>query len=141
MYSCSVDVVVDASREAVWEALTSPDQVEKYFFGTRLSTDWQVGSPLTFRGEWKGQAYEDRGTVLAFDPPRSLSFNYWSSFSTIEDTPDNRQILRYELEEAETGVRVTLHQSNIDTQEHADHSAQNWKMVLDGLKKFVESGN
>src|SRR6187549_1402420 len=104
MYSCSVDVVVDASREAVWEALTSPDQVEKYFFGTRLTTDWRVGSPLTFRGEWKGQAYEDRGTVLAFDPPRSLSFNSWSSFSTIEDTPDNRQILRYELEGTEAGV-------------------------------------
>lgn len=140
MHEFSVDILVGAPRQVVWEALTNPDLVKKYFFGTQLSTDWCVGSPLTFRGEWNGQAYEDRGTVLAFEPPRTLSFNYWSSFSGTDDTPVHRQILRYDLDETSDGVRVTLHQSNIDTQERAEHSAKNWRLVLDGLKSLVESG-
>lgn len=115
--------------------------MKKYFFGTLLTTDWNVGSPITFRGEWDGKPYEDRGTVLSFDPPHELSFNYWSSFSDIEDKPELRQIIRYELAEADGGVRVTIHQSNTNTQERADHSAKNWQVVLDGLKTLVESSS
>jgi uncharacterized protein YndB with AHSA1/START domain len=140
MYSFSASVLISAPQSAVWKAITDPKLVERYFFGTRLSTDWTVGSDLTFRGEWNGQAYEDRGTVLSFEPQRSLSFNYWSSFSGTEDVPERRQIVRYELAETEGGTSVTLEQSNIDTQERADHSKENWIVVLSGLKNLVESG-
>lgn len=129
----------------MWDAITQPDLVKKYFFGTAMTTSWDVGSPITFRGEWEGQPYEDRGTVLSFERLRGLSYDYWSSFSGTEDRPELRQIIRYELAEAdggaEEGVRVTIHQSNIDTQERADHSAKNWQGVLEGLKALVESGS
>lgn len=138
MHSFSASILVQAPRSAVWDAVTQPDLVQKYFFGTRLSTDWKVGSPLTFRGEWNGQAYEDRGDVLSFDPPRSLSYDYWSSFSGSEDVKERRQVIRYDLEETSEGTRVSVSQSNIDTQERADHSAKNWQTVLDGLKKVAE---
>ena len=141
MYSSSASVVVRASREAVWDAVTNPELVKKYFFGTLLTTDWRVGSPITFSGEWEGKAYEDRGKILSFDPPRELSFNYWSSFSGIEDKPELRQIIHYELSEGDGGVHLTVRQSNTDTQERADHSAKNWQVVLDGLKTLVESGS
>lgn len=141
MYSSSATILVRATPETVWEALTRPELVKKYFFDTLLSTDWNVGSPITFRGEWEGKTYEDKGTILAFDPPRGLSFNYWSSFSGTEDKPELRQIIRYELTKVDEGVRLTIHQSNTDTQERADHSAQNWQVVLNGLKTLVESGS
>lgn len=140
MPTISVSILVAAPRPVVWSALTVPDLVEKYFFGSRLSTDWRVGSPITFRGEWNGQVYEDRGTVLEFDPPRTLTFNYWSSFSGSEDTLERRQIIRYDVAEETGGVRITVSQSNIDSEERANDSAKNWQVVLDGLKKVVEEG-
>jgi uncharacterized protein YndB with AHSA1/START domain len=136
----SISTVVQASPTSVWEAITNPDLVQKYFFGTRLDTDWRVGSDLTFRGEYQGQAYEDRGTVLRFEPERGLAFDYWSSFSGTEDVKERRQIVRYDLEPEGSGVRVTVEQSNIDSEERAAHSAKNWQLVLDGLKKLVEEG-
>jgi len=139
MYSSSASILIRAPRQQVWEALTQPELVRKYFFGTLLTTDWGVGSPLTFRGEWQGKAYEDLGTVRAFEPPTSLSFDYWSSFSGLEDRPELRQLIRYELTEEDEGVRVTIRQSNVDTQERADHSAKNWQGVLEGLKSLVEN--
>jgi uncharacterized protein YndB with AHSA1/START domain len=137
-FSATASTVIRASRTQVWDAVTRPELIKVYFFGTDLRTDWKVGSPLTFNGEWDGKTYEDRGTVLAFEPEQTLSFNYWSSFSGLEDKPELRQIVRYELEDAEGGVRVAIHQSNIDTQERADHSGKNWQMVLEGLKSMLE---
>jgi uncharacterized protein YndB with AHSA1/START domain len=137
-YSTSATTVIKAPLERVWEALTRPELVKKYFFGTNLVTDWQVGSPLYFRGEWEGKAYEDRGTVLSFEPMRGFSYNYWSAFSGVSDEPGKRQILRYEVEPGADGIHVAVHQSNVDTQERADHSAKNWRGVLEALKTFVE---
>lgn len=139
-HSASASIVVHAPREKVWEALTEPELVRKYFFGSTLKADWRIGGSLTWSGEYEGKTYEDRGTVLSFDPPESLSFNYWSSFSGTEDTVERRQIVRYDLEQLADGVRLTITQSNVDTEERAKHSAENWKVVLAGLKELVESG-
>ena len=138
MYSSSASIFIRAPRPDVWDALTRPELVQKYFFGTLLTTDWSVGSSITFRGVWDGKAYEDRGTVRSFEPARSLSFDYWSSFSGIEDKPELRQLIRYDLADDDRGVLVTIQQSNVDTQERADHSAKNWQTVLEGLKALVE---
>lgn len=138
-FSSSATIVIHAPREKIWDAITNPELVKTYFFGTTLVTDWKVGSALFFRGEWQGKAYEDRGTVLSFEPMRSLSFNYWSGFSGLADTLELRAIIRYDLEEAPGGIGVTIRQSNVDTQARADHSASNWRSVLAGLKNLAEA--
>lgn len=138
-YSSSVSITINAPIQKIWDALTTPEQVKQYFFDTNLTTDWKVGSPIFFRGEYGGKAYEDKGVVLEFSPMNTLSFNYWSSFSGIPDNPELYQILRYELTDTPEGVKITIHQSNTDTKERADHSAENWKKMLLGLKKFIET--
>jgi uncharacterized protein YndB with AHSA1/START domain len=137
-FSSSAHVLIHASKEQIWRAITDPALVKQYFFGTNLVTDWKVGSPLFFRGEHDGKTYEDRGTVRSFEPRESLSFDYWSSFSGLPDQPELRQLVRYDLEDAPGAVRVVIRQSNVDTQERADHSAKNWQAVLEGLRKLVE---
>ncbi len=139
-YSTSATIDIHAPRNLVWRALTEPALVKQYFFGTNLETTWALGSDLFFRGEWEGKPYEDRGTVIAFAPEKTLSYNYWSAFSGKEDKPELRHLIRFDLEDAPGGgVRLKIDQSNIDTQEHADHSAKNWQGVLAELKKFVEA--
>jgi uncharacterized protein YndB with AHSA1/START domain len=136
-YSTSVSAVIKAPLEKVWDALTRPEQVKQYFFGTNLETTWEVGSPIIFRGEWNGAAYEDKGTILSFEPLKSFSYTYWSNAGTLPDTPENYQILTFSTEEVSGGTKVTIDQSNVETQEKADHSAENWKMILGELEKFV----
>jgi uncharacterized protein YndB with AHSA1/START domain len=137
-YSSSTSIVINAPKTAVWDALTNPAAVKEYFFGTDMVTDWTVGSPIYFRGEWQGTTYEDKGMVLEYSPEDTLSYTYWSSMGGKEDAPENYQTLRYSLSDQEGGVRVTIDQSNVATQESADHSSENWKGVLEGLKKYVE---
>ena len=137
-FSSTASLDIRAPLSGVWDAITKPEIVKQYFFGTNLVTDWKVGSPLFFRGEWQGKTYEDRGTVLSFDPMKSLSYNYWSSFSGIEDSPALRQIIQFDLDSIVDGVRITIRQSNVDTQARADHSATNWRSVLEALKLLLE---
>ncbi len=54
----------------VWDALTDPAKSEQCLLGTHMSTDWEVGGPIAWTGEWKGRSYVDKGTVLEFEPER-----------------------------------------------------------------------
>jgi len=137
-YTATASIRINALLKKVWVALTVPEQVKVYFFGSDLITDWKVGSPIFFRGEWDGKPYEDKGHVLSFEPEKTLSYDYWSALSGIPDKPELYQIIRYDLREESDGVEVTFTQSNVDTQENADRFSKNWDMVLKELKKFLE---
>ncbi|NGX45802.1 MAG: hypothetical protein K940chlam2_00982 [Chlamydiae bacterium] len=128
---------IDASLEAVWKALIDPVAVKAYFFGTDLDTDWSVGSPIFFRGEYEGKSYEDKGVVLSFDPSKELSYSYFSSMSGLAEKPENYHTIRYALAEEKGATLLTVTQENLDSEERATHSAASWQQVLKGLEKFV----
>jgi uncharacterized protein YndB with AHSA1/START domain len=132
-------ITVHAPVEAVWRALTDPELVKEYMYGTHLETDWKVGSPIAWKGEWKGNAYEDKGTVLAYDPNRLLTVTHWSPMDGSEDKPENYRTVSYELAERDGDTILTLKQDNNPTQEAADTMAeQNWGPVLEGLRAVAE---
>ena len=131
-------IVIDASREEVWDALTNPEQIKKYFFGTEAVSDWKKGSPLYFRGEWEGKKYEDKGTILETKEGELFKYNYWSSMSGIEDKPENYVIITYLLTEVLGKTKVTITQENIPSEEMRSHSEENWNKVLGDLKNLVE---
>ena len=132
-------VTIHAPRATVWDALTNPAKVKQYLHGTDLSTDWQAGSPIRWQGEWQGQSYVDKGTVLAVEPPRLLRYTHWSSMGGSEDTPEHYHTVTYELAEEGGTTRLTLTQDNNATQAEADTMAErNWGPVLEGLKATVE---
>ncbi len=97
-----------------------------------------MGSPVTYKGTWEGKAYEDKGSVLQIEPGKIIVSTFWSSLSGLLDIPENYQTVRYELSAGGDGTRLTITQDNNASQEDANHSEQNWKMVLEGMKKLVE---
>jgi len=72
-------IKIQATIREVWEALTNPELIKKYLFGTNTITDWEVGSPIRFTGEWEGKTYEDKGTILGIQNNKLLKYDYWSS--------------------------------------------------------------
>lgn len=129
--------IVKAPIDKVWEALTDPSVVKKYFFGSNLETDWKVGSPLYFKGEYEGKTYQDKGIVQEFIPYESLSFSYLSNWSGLPDSSENYLLVSYKVSEVSGGTELIVTQSNYD-EDKAAHSEENWKTVIDGLKSIVE---
>jgi uncharacterized protein YndB with AHSA1/START domain len=119
--------------------LTNPAKVKQYMHGTEMSTDWKEGSPISWKGEWKGRSYEDKGTVLAVEPQKLLKYTHWSPMGGSEDKPENYHTVTYELEGEDGKTTLTLTQDNNPSQKEADKMASdNWGPVLNGLKETVE---
>ncbi len=131
-------LIIDAAPSKVWEARTRPDLIQQYLFGTQVTTDWRVGSPITYRGTWHGKAYEDKGQVLQNETGKLLVSTFWSSLSGVPDLSANYKTVRYELSAEGERTGLTITQDNNDSQEEADHSEQCWRVVLDGIKSLLE---
>ena len=129
---------IDAPPDNVWRALTEPELIKKYMFGSEVTTDWQPGSPITWKGEFEGREYEDKGEIIAVEPGQRLEVTHFSPLTGQEDRPENYHRVRYELQQTTGGTSVRLTQDNSSSAEEAEHSAANWQMMLDGLKNVVE---
>jgi uncharacterized protein YndB with AHSA1/START domain len=137
-FIAKASITVDAPVAEVWEALTKPELIKQYMFGTNVTSDWTVGSPITWKGEWQGKAYEDKGTILKCETGRVLQYSHFSPLSGEPDVPESYHVVTIELSSQGQGTAVALSQDNNATEEAREHSEKNWTMMLDGLKKLVE---
>ena len=132
-------VAIDAPKAKVWDALTNPAKVKQYMHGTNLATDWNVGSPITWTGDWKGESYVDKGTVLEIEPEKLLKYTHWSPMGGSADKPENYHGVTFDLAEKGGKTILTLTQDNNATQATADRMAKdNWGPMLEGLKDTAE---
>lgn len=130
---------IAASRDEVWRVLTAPGSRPEIMFGAETVTDWRVGSPVVWRGEWQGRPFEDKGQVLEVEPGRRLVVTHYSPMSGAPDVPESYHTLTWTLEDdAGGGTSVRLEQDNNATPEEAEHSAENWRSMLDGLRTVAE---
>ena len=137
-----VSTEVNATPDEVWEVLTDPDKLSKLFFGAQVSTDWQVGHPIRWTGEWEGKSFQDKGEVREVAPGQRLAFTHWSAMSGQEDRPENYHLVTIDLAGAAEGTQVTLTQDNASGEVKPEQRAEfekNWRMFLDGLKAQAEA--
>ena len=131
-------ITIDAATSKVWYALTDPEMIKKYLFGTNTISDWKVGSPIIFTGEWEGKTYEDKGTILKLEKEKVFQYTYWSSFSGKPDVPENYLIVTFELQEKNGKTILNLKNENFKDKSELEHSSSNWDNVLKGIKKVTE---
>ena len=129
---------VAAGPERVWAALTDPEQIAVYMHGSQVESTWEVGSPITWNGEYEGRPYQDKGEVLTYDEPRVLSVTHYSPMMGQPDEPENYHTLVYTLTAAGEGTRLELSQDGNESEEQAEQFSTNWQQMLDGLKAHVE---
>jgi uncharacterized protein YndB with AHSA1/START domain len=131
-------ITLNAPIGKVWEALTTPALIKRWFLGVDTETDWSVGSPIVHRGEYQGRPYEDKGEILEIEPPRLLVHSHWSPGSGLPDAPQNYQRVSWELSEHHDATVLTLREANLPSQAAAETSVMTWRMVLENLKRLLE---
>jgi uncharacterized protein YndB with AHSA1/START domain len=132
-------VDVDANADQVWQALTSPQAIKRYMFGTTVESEWTVGSNIVWRGEFKGKRYEDKGKILRLEPGKLLAYSHYSPLSGLPDTSKSYHSVMIELSEQDGHTHVSLSQDNNPSAEARTESENNWRKMLEGLKEVVES--
>ena len=137
--TAKADVTIHASVAEVWDALINPETIKRYMFGTTVVSDWKEGSPIVWRGEWKGKPYQDKGRILELRAGRRLQYSHFSPLSGEPETAENYHQVTIDLSGTDGAVRVELSQDKNKTEKARDESQRNWGMMLQGLKKVVET--
>jgi predicted enzyme related to lactoylglutathione lyase len=131
-------ILINASLSGVWDVLINPKKIKQYLFGTDAVSDWKVGSSLIFKGVWEDKPYEDKGTILKFAQNKVLQYTYFSSFSGLEDKPENYAVITCSLRKEKNRVHLELAQKGFANEQAKTHSASNWESVLKTLKDVAE---
>jgi uncharacterized protein YndB with AHSA1/START domain len=137
-YVATAEIEIDAPPDRVWTALTDPQQIKEYMFGSQVVTDWKPGSPIVWKGEYEGKKYEDKGEIVEIEPERQLKVTHFSPLSGQDDVPENYHTLLYELEDRGGATHLSLSQDNNPSEGAAEHSRATWEKMLTGLKQVVE---
>jgi len=131
-------VTLNVPIEEVWDALTRPELIRRWFFGVDTRTTWMEGTPITHRGEYQGKPYEDRGEIIKFEPPKLLSYSHWSSVSGLPDRIENYQHVVYSLVSKGRSTELTLTELNLPSEEAQELSEKSWDVALEMLKQMLE---
>jgi uncharacterized protein YndB with AHSA1/START domain len=133
---------INASLNAVWEALTQPELMKSWMSDSEIEivTTWEVGSPIIINAQEVSYktAFTNTGVVLQFLKDSVLEYSHLSSLSRLPDQAENYTLIRFTLQQEEDHTLLELNLSNFPTESHYKHIDFYWTITLEVLKRFVE---
>lgn len=134
-------IIIKAPPYSVWETLTNPNLIKQWMGEPEMEieviTDWKVGTPLIIKG-FHHVNFENKGTILQFEPNRVLKYDYLSSISRLPDNPENHTIIEFILTPFGDQTSLTLTLSNFPTESIFKHVNFYWTTTIEIMKKLVE---
>jgi uncharacterized protein YndB with AHSA1/START domain len=130
------NVFIKATPEQIWEAITTPDFTERYFYGARIET--KDGRRVAHGPN--GELWGDE-PVLESDPPRRL-VHQWRSRYDPELAAEEPSRVTWEIEPQEGGYALltVTHDQLEGAPKTAESVAGGWMYVISGLKTLLETG-
>lgn len=130
--------IIQTSDKKLWSALTEPSDVQKYFFGLNVKTDWKKGSEIFYIKE--NGDHEITGKVLEVVPLKKLAHTF-KGICTPGQEDDAPSRVTYEIEDLGNACKLTLVHDEFDGEtETYKNTGGGWPLVLSGLKTLLETG-
>jgi uncharacterized protein YndB with AHSA1/START domain len=132
-----ITTYIASTPEKVWNALTDPEITQQYWSGTRIESDWKVGSKVIYRRDGK---ITDEHIVLEVEPLRLLSYAFHPVFiEEFRDEPPSK--VTFEIEAGGEVVRLTvIHDEFEEESEVYRACSEGWPMLMSSLKTLLETG-
>lgn len=135
------EVLIEASRERVWAALTDPAHIAGWF-GDEAEMDPRPGGKAAF-------GWSDHGTYRAVvkraEPPNMLSYR-WARQIDTEPEEGNSTLVEFSLTDVFAGtlLRVvetgfaSLHATEVEQDKAVEDNTAGWQSELAELKEYAE---
>ncbi len=134
-------VYIKATPERIWQAITDPEMIAKFFFGTRLDAPLTVvGSRVRSWSPDRSKLWTDN-EVLEADPPRRL-VHTWRSLYDEDLAGEQESRVTWEIEPQEGGYsKLTLVHDRLEgAPKTAASVSGGWMLIISGLKTLLETG-
>jgi uncharacterized protein YndB with AHSA1/START domain len=132
-------VLIRATPDRIWRAITDGMETEQYYFGTRVESDWSVGGRVVY-------AYPDGsvaadGEVLEIEPGRRLLMTFHARWAP-EIEAEGPVRMSWEVEPAGTDVsKLTVVTSGMVAGGVTERDFSGGIVsIVSGLKTLVETG-
>jgi uncharacterized protein YndB with AHSA1/START domain/DNA-binding transcriptional ArsR family regulator len=145
---------IRATPQELWQALTDPAFIARYFEGGGPRSDFQTGSPVTWKMGPDDGPHEWDQRVLVSEPNRELSYtwhNYqpemaqmfgWSDERLAELRQEKISKVTFEIEEVTPfAVKLTVTHDDFEPDsEMLKGVREGWIGILSNLKSLLETG-
>ena len=122
-------------REA-WDAWLDPNSARKWLFATEngvmesCEIDPRVGGRFHIVERRGGERAEHFGEYVEIDPPRRLSFDFWTNFSE-----DRTRVIVTVAADGDGSIVTITHEAVWP--DYVDRTRQGWSKILEGLEKSL----
>ena len=136
------EISISAPSEAVFQAITDPAQVVRWWGQTGIYRCTEFQSDLRVGGKWRsagaapeGRSFEAKGEYLQIDPPRLLVHTWTASW-----TGELQTVVRWELEATKQGTLVRIRHAGLAAHPELAQSYSGWPRMLGWLQALLERG-
>jgi len=141
------EITIHAPAQRVWDALVNPEQTKQYMFGCEALSDWNVGSPLLWKGEHEGkEIIWVKGEILDIEPGKFLRYTTIDPHSDIDDISENYLEVTYDLIPQGENILLKVTQGDYSTVAEGErryqdsyNNGEGWNPILVEIKKLVEA--
>jgi uncharacterized protein YndB with AHSA1/START domain len=131
---------IRAPTHVVWEAITEPEQVARFFHGLRLEASYEVGGAMRSYSP-DGSALWGDNTLLEWDPPRRMVHTWRSLYDeTMAAEPESRVTWEVAPAPGDT-TKLTVVHDRLDNSPKTAASVVGWSWILSNLKTILETGS
>jgi uncharacterized protein YndB with AHSA1/START domain len=129
------EVYIRTTPERLWQAITDPELMRRYFFDQTVASSWAQGAPYTHRAP--DGAVKLEGVIVEIDPPHRLVQTF-----SCPDHDDRPSRVTWLIEPRGEACKLTLTHDDFDGETATYKSAgPGWGTILSGLKTLLETGS
>jgi uncharacterized protein YndB with AHSA1/START domain len=132
-------IYIASTPEKVWQALTSAEFSQRYFFGNAVEVDLRVGGAYVVRTP--DGALHISGEVIECEPDRKLTVTFNVNWPALLETL-GPTLVSYEIEPTGDAVRLTLTEAHDRpiSDDILSGGRSGWPAILSSLKSLLETG-
>ncbi len=134
----TAEISIQASPQRVFEVLTQPELMKLWQYGRVVTTDWKVGSKITFSSKGQGGAAvsEEWGTILDIRPNELIKYNLFTPSTGLEDKLENYCVTSYVVNNDNGHARIKIIQED---NRPSGFAPATLKPILLALKSVAET--
>jgi uncharacterized protein YndB with AHSA1/START domain/DNA-binding transcriptional ArsR family regulator len=131
-------IYINADPDRVWRAITDGDETVQYYYGTRVNSDWTVGSRVSY--DYPDGRVAADGEVLACDPSKRLEMTFLARWDP-EVEAEGPIVHVWELEPEDGATKLTVTSKGLKKgSKRAESFGSGIIWIVSSLKTYVEGG-
>jgi uncharacterized protein YndB with AHSA1/START domain len=129
-------IFIRTTPEKLWEAITTPQFTQQYFYGARITV-----VPDHYESLGPDGSDLTSGDVLEFDPPRKLVHGWRSLWHPEQaEEPASRVTWEIEPQDGDYCLLTVTHDQLEGSPKTAASVSGGWMLIVSGLKTLLETG-